>query len=153
MTARSSLLCAAFLVLLTACQDGSAWAEHVQASSQRADRAIAEGDLEAAREALDALVDPAPGSVSPEDRRVVAQDACYRRARLELSANAPEAAVAWADRGLALGTYDDVFTANLLVARGQARERLGRATDAAADYHEALLVNESLLDRVLEGTE
>ena len=85
-----------------------------------------------------------------EDARVVRQDLAYRLASIALEDERAEDARSYADRGLALGAATDVFTANLYVVRGQARETLGDAVGAAGDYHEALIVNEALLDRVLD---
>jgi hypothetical protein len=46
---------------------------------------------------------------------------------------------------LALGDHGDLFTANLLVVRGTAREVLGAGRGAITDYERALTINETLL--------
>lgn len=118
-------------------------AAHVSADSAR-EPAVAERTL---REAFERAV---PSNVATEDARVVRQDLAYRMASIALADERAQDARLHADRGLALGAATDVFTANLYVVRGQAREALGDAIGAAGDYHEALIVNEALLDRVLD---
>jgi hypothetical protein len=143
----------ALVALASGCGDGdevARWVGQVREASVEADRAIAEGDVEAARAALVGLVEAeTPRGVAPDDRRVVVADAAYRLAELALSERDAEAALRWADRGLAQGRPPDLFTANLLVARGRALEALGRDVDAAAEYHAALLINEVLLQEAL----
>ena len=134
-------------LLLAGCEGGGrAWME-----GARADSAAAEaGDRDEAIAALERLVArEVPDDVAAEDARVVLQDAYARLAALYLEAGDAGAARREADRGLALGEVDDVFTANLLVARGRADEALGRDQEAARDYHRAIRVHEALLDRAL----
>ena len=78
-----------------------------------------------------------------------AADLLFRIARAELEAAQPDQALAAADRGLALGRDNTLFCANLLIARGEALEKLGRDTEAASSYYEALEINRKLLDHVL----
>ena len=140
------------LVALAGCSQARAtgWLEQARAAHQQADSALLRGDLDAGRAALREFVDaPAPGRIALEDRRVLLQDALYRLADLELRDRHPQAALAWADRGLALGGRD-LFYANLLVARGHAREDLGEEVWAATDYHDALVINDELLQQVLK---
>jgi hypothetical protein len=141
------------LLLLLACGCSHAapgWLDHARDAHSRADAALARGDLDGGRSALRELVDASPpGGIALEDRRVVMQDALYRLAEIELSDRKPQAALSWADRGLALGGRD-VFYANLLVARGHAREQLGEDTWALTDYHDALVINDELLQKALQ---
>lgn len=148
------LLLTSFGLGAAACvdDDAGAWLARAKSAHAAADRALSAGDIVAAREALASFAEqPPPHGVAPEDARVVRQDVHYRLSRLALEAGDPDAALRWAEEGLALGRGDDVFTANLYVARGQAREALGQPAEAAADYHEALKINEQLLEVVLEG--
>src|SRR6185295_1768755 len=104
-----------------------------------------------AQRLLAAIVEsqPAPG-IYPDTGRMVLQDAYFRLARLALAGHQPVAAAAHARRGLALGGgYDDLFVANLLVARGAAHEALGETREALADYDRALRINEILLQTTL----
>ncbi len=158
MSARlvTTLVAAGVLLSVAACGDGGAgeWLASARAVHDSADRALAAGDLDAARRSLQGFAtQPPPEGVGPEDARVVRQDVFYRLSRLALREGDAEAAKGWAERGLALGRRDDVFTANLLVARGQALEALGQGVEAAADYHDALRINERLLDALLDGDE
>ncbi len=150
------LLIGAFGLGAIACRsDGAgAWLNRAKNAHAAADRAVRAGDLAAASDALaDFTEQRPPEDVSAEDARIVRQDVHYRLSRLALQRGDAEEARRWAERGLTLGEEDDVFTANLYVARGQAREALGQATQAAADYHEALKINERLLEALLEGDE
>jgi len=133
--------------------EAARWIAGAAAAHEHADQALARGDREAARADLSSLVaSPAPDAVAPSDRRLVLQDALARLAHLELLAGRAEQAQALAERGLALGRERDLFAANLLTARGQAREALGQDRAAADDYHEALLIDEALLRETLEGS-
>jgi len=135
-------------LVLAACSHGAepaVWVGNVSRAHLAADQALARGDLAFARVTLSRIVDlPAPAGLADRDRRVVLQDASFRLAVVELADGRPQAAVAAADRGLALGQFRDLFLANLLAARGRARELLGQAEAAATDYHDALLVNQAL---------
>jgi tetratricopeptide (TPR) repeat protein len=108
----------------------------------------------AAREALQAaLTLPVPAEVKAEHSRIVHQDLLFRLARTELADSRSVEALAAADRGLALGRAPDLFVANLLVARGEVLEKLGRKTEAASAYLEALEINRKLLHDALAPTD
>ena len=143
-----------FTVLASACSrmDGSSqWIRQAHDANLRADRAIRRGDGQSARMALVASLDqPVPGTVNPEDSRMVKQDMYFRLSLVEMEDHRPEEALEWAKRGLALGQQQDLFTANLYVAMGRAQEALGREAQAAEVYHLALKINETLLERTLE---
>ncbi|MEM9067948.1 MAG: hypothetical protein AAGE52_05555 [Myxococcota bacterium] len=143
------------VVLAAACGEQRSvqdWLQEAQQSHAHADRAMEAGDAAEATRVLAAFFDTsAPDAINKDDARVVRQDICYRLARIALGEEAPEDAAAWAERGLNQGRGEDVFTANLYVVRGQAKEALGNAIDAAADYHEALKINDQLLDGELSG--
>lgn len=146
------------LVLLGAivagCDDGAGrWVERAAADSAAAEQALDRGDAEAARRHLRALVNRAvPSDVAERDARVVRQDAYDRLARLALAAGDVAQARRQVEAGLALGEGDDVFTANLLTTRGRVHEAAGRDLEAARDYHRALEINDTLLDRALGET-
>jgi hypothetical protein len=89
-----------------------------------------------------------PEGVGSDHARVVQQDLWYRLATIDL-ATAPAQALLDSDRGLALGRGLDLFSSNLLTARGRALSALGRDTEAASSYHEALAVDERLLQAAL----
>jgi hypothetical protein len=111
-----------------------------------ADERLAAGDRPAARAELLAVVGASvPTDVPEEDSRGVLQDTYFRLAKLDLDARDPRAAVADADLGLSYGKPADLFVANLLIVRGAAHEALGDGAAAAADYHQALVINDRLL--------
>ena len=149
---RSSIQCWAlgFMlgVSLVGCSD-NAWIGDVRSAQESAEQAAERGNY---REAIQRLRPVAEGELSRParvgDSRAIRQDAFYQLARWSLANEDATDALVFADAGLALGG-DGVFRANLWVVGGQAHEALGRSTQAAADYHEALLINETLLDGVL----
>jgi len=101
-----------FTVLASACSrmDGSSqWIRQAHDANLQADRAIRRGDGESARKALVASLDqPVPGTVNPQDSRMVKQDMCFRLSLVEMDAKQPKAALAWARRGLELGQQQDL---------------------------------------------
>lgn len=151
-------LCLSVLAVAVAlgCDSGSPeaarWLEQQRAASTRADEALAEGNPERARTLLEqSLKQAPPPSLHENDARIVRQDIYYRLATMDLADKNPKGALAWADRGLALGRADDVFTANLLIARGRSHEALGDARAAGHDYYEALKITDRLLQDALSG--
>ena len=147
-----SVLCLALACAFTGCSD-NAWIGEVRAAQQSAEQAAEQGNY---RDAIQRLRPVADGELSrparADDARAIRQDAFYQLARWSMANEDAPGALVFADAGLALGG-GDVFRANLWVARGQAHEALGQATQAAGDYHEALLINETLLDAVLGAEE
>jgi len=146
-----SLICAALTAASCAHPaESGRWVGEIQEANRMADRAIGDGKLVAARSVLkEALEKPAPPEMDDHDAKAIKQDICFRLAMLEIEARRPQAALDWTDRGLQLGTSEDLFTANLLVARGSALETLGRDSRAAGEYHRALKINEKLLGAAL----
>lgn len=131
-------------------ESAAAWVTDLRAAHERADVAERDGNLEAARLALETLAGtPAPAGVAPTHARAARQDLYFRLATLSAMraehAEARDAATA----GLALGQEDDVLTANLLIARAEALEALGDRDGASSDFLAALRINEVLLDAVL----
>ena len=98
-----------------------------------------------------AALQPVPAQVHPKHLRVVRQDLWFRVAQLELRAKHPELAFAYANQGLTFGRAHDLFTANLLIARGEALEATGHDTEAAASYYDALQINAELLRTALDS--
>ena len=135
-------------------ESASAWVGALREAHQRADAAEQRGDVAAAAAALAPLASaPAPDAVAATHARAARQDLYFRLATLAAGQDDHEAARAAANSGLALGHGDDVLTANLLIARGEAQEALGDREGASADYLAALRINEVLLDAVLAGEE
>ena len=130
--------------------DAAAWVERVRVAHLRADDHARAGEVERALVELRAAVETAaPDAVHPEHLRAARQDLWFRIAQLELARARASVAIASTDAGLALGRARDVFTANLLIARGEALEAEGRRTEAAASYFEALQINAQLLRAAL----
>ena len=131
------------------------WVADAERRHALADQQLEAGDLPGARASLRAIVDArVPGEIPTGVRRAILQDTYFRLAELDLKVSDPRAALATADRGLALGSADDrddLFVANLLVVRGAAHEALDDGADAAADYHAALVINDRLLAEALRG--
>lgn len=133
--------------------DGASWLAQVTDASARADLLSARpgGRASAMHELEAALALPVPDEVAAADRRAVRQDLWFRVSRLALGGRDDRRALASAEQGLAEGEADDVFFANLLVARGRAREALGRDHEASDDYYRALVLNEKLMNAALRG--
>jgi hypothetical protein len=127
------------------------WAAEAAVEHQRADVLIEAGDTAGARLALRTVVESgAAAGAATEGERFAMQDTYFRLARLAMDAREPKEALADAQAGLAYGEAPHLFVANLLVARAAAREATGDPRGAAEDYHRALLMNETLLERTLQ---
>ena len=129
---RRVLVVACFGLVCASCSgadDGASWMAQVSDASARADRLAAREQTRAgATSALEeALALPAPDDVADADRRAVRQDLWFRLSRLALAAGDSSRALAAAERGVAEGEADDVFFANLLVARARARGARARS--------------------------
>jgi tetratricopeptide (TPR) repeat protein len=131
----------------------SAWARSVAEKHAAADTLLERGERAAAQRELESILAEAPQNdpgLSPDALRILLQDTRYRLARLALDDGRARDAVAIAGEGLALGA-DDLYVANLLVARGAALESLNEPDAALADYGRALSINERLLHETLEA--
>ena len=130
----------------------SQWARSVAEKHTEADVLISRGERAAAQRELESILTSAPrreASLPADAVRILLQDTHYRLARLALDEQQPDEAVRIASAGLALGA-DDLYVANLLVARGAALESLSDLDAALADYARALAINERLLRETLE---
>jgi hypothetical protein len=126
------------------------WAASAATAHHQADRLLDAGDAAGARAALRSFVVAGAGAGATSERhRRALQDTYFRLSRLALAAHDAQQALADADAGLAYGEAPHLFVANLLVARGAAREAEGDGRGAAEDYHRALLMNEALLEKEL----
>jgi hypothetical protein len=130
------------------------WAAAVADAHHEADARLDAGDPAGARARLQALADAeAPHAPGDDPRRLALQDTYFRLSQLALAAHDARQALADADAGLGYGEAPHLFVANLLVARGAAREAEGDPRGAAADYHRALTMNEALLAAALAHPE
>ena len=132
-------------LLIGACgeSDEARWLAQAEAAHTAAD----DGDVGGLESFVAAAV---PSKVDSEDARVVLQDSYYRLGWAALRSDEPAEAITWVNHGLQLGNRHDLFAANLFTVRGEAREALGQAVEAASDYHEALVINDRLLQEALE---
>jgi len=150
---------AAFWAFLAGCSrapstdgaDRAQWIERAREAHLQAAQASDPAQLDRARESLSSFVEqPAPRQIAPQLVQSMLQDSYFNLAQLALKTDRSAEALAWADRGLAFEARNDLFYANLLLARGQALEKLNRESEAAESYHRALLINESLLHEIGE---
>lgn len=148
---RSWLVTLALLVSAPACADApaGAWVESIAQANADADAALAKRNPAVAIRVLTRALAADAHGVASADLRVVHADLYFRLAELELERGYPATARTRADQGLALGTPDDLYTANLFIVRGRANEALDPAA-AIDDYHRALVINEALLADLLE---
>ncbi len=147
-----NLLVAALVWGALACgnEDAAAYMAEARSAHARFERELTNERPDQASQSLEAFLElPVPESVNEDDARVVRHDMYYRLSDLALDRDNAQGAREWADRGLNEAVHEDVFTANLYVARGAAREALGEDVEAASDYHEALLINDALLQALL----
>jgi len=157
---RGALAAVVALLALAACSRpqraiSEDWLADAARRHALADELLDRGDEAGARAQLAGVVDalaPRHQLDADDDRRRVLQDTYYRLASLDVRGHDPSGALLQAERGLTLGGGQDLFVANLLVARGAAHEARGEAPAAAADFHAALLINEQLLaDTLRDG--
>ncbi|MBI3071090.1 MAG: hypothetical protein HYY84_03080 [Deltaproteobacteria bacterium] len=146
--------CAAVLGTLVAfsCASGprsreaAAWLRDAVRAHRAADEALARRDREAAYATLVGLVGTAERFATERgDKRAVLMDAYFRLAEMALAAKNAPAALLWSSRGLKLGAANDVFSANLLIAKGHAAVALGDDALASESFHRALVINDALL--------
>ena len=131
--------------------DARGWLMLIAHAHAQADEALSSGRADQAHGALQAALQRAvPPEVSAEHVRWLHQDLWYRLSAVDLERE-PARALIEAERGLALGQSDDMFSSNLLAARGHALRALGRDTEAASSYHAAIKIDERLLDAALGG--
>jgi hypothetical protein len=137
------------VVLAAGCQrrpaEDGAWADTLARQHAQADQLLDDGDWQGAQRILRAIVE-SPAQPLP---RALLQDTRFRLARLALAAGDPALAAREAEAGLAMGTGNDLYTANLLIVRGAAFEATGQGAAAAADYERAAIINETLLNELV----
>lgn len=110
----------------------------------------AERDRAATELALRTALRGAPSAPDPRQRWVI-QDLYYRLAQSLLDGDAPDQAAREVDSGLAIDGARTLARANLLALQGKIEERRGNRQAAAEAFHEALLINEWLMDQALAG--
>ncbi len=126
------------------------WIGRLQGAHAKADLAESKAQQLAARSELERLLDTAPDDQRPGSVWL-RQDLLARLAALDLALGEPRRAVERAEQGLAVSTQTSLPASNLLMVQGKALEQLGDKTQAVKTYHRALVMNEELMKRSLEG--
>jgi hypothetical protein len=133
-----------------------AFARSVAAGQTEVDALLDRGQPDRARKVLQAIIAGAAGThakARSRSQRALLQDVYFQLARLALDDGQAAVAVQEASAGLSLGgglgEDEDLFTANLLIARGAAHEALGASAAAVDDYSRAQIINQVLLRKAL----
>jgi tetratricopeptide (TPR) repeat protein len=138
-------------VTLGACNEAEpAWVAEVEAAHASADGAQSESERNEASSRLETAYLEVPVSDDPT-LTWVRQDLCVRIGDSALRRGDPEAALLWAERCLGIAKARNVARADLLRVKGEALEGLGKKEQAARALHEALQVNQGLMERALRG--
>jgi len=136
---------------LCGCRDAEPeWVRVVETAHSRADAARSAEERAEAFEALQRAYRAVPEG-SEVQLVWVRQDLCVRLADAALNSGRPAVALDWSDTGLGLSTLPSVAVADLHRVRGEALEALGRKEEAASALHQALVVNQALMERALRG--
>lgn len=125
--------------------------ELARSAHQAADQALERGQRDVAKEELQHAISRL-SETRGEQAVWVRQDLFGRLAQLELDAGDSGSALQLAEQALALGQTPSVPLATLHVLRGRAFEARGDKKSAALAYHQALLINQRLMDQAL-GTQ
>ncbi|MCC6811523.1 MAG: hypothetical protein IT381_29100 [Deltaproteobacteria bacterium] len=115
----------------------------------KVDDAMNRGDTATARALLLTLVETPPRAIAANDRDVLRRDALARLALIDLRDKKADAALADAERGLALGQSADMLTVSLLIVRANAHRELGHTKEEDADIDAAMTLLERMLDAIL----
>jgi hypothetical protein len=127
-----------------------AWMAEVERAHARADQAVAADERHVAFEVLERAYRAVPGGEDPH-LFWIRQDLCVRLADTALADGRSDVALRWADTGLGLSAVPSVALADLYRVRGDALEALGRKDEAISALHQALLLNQTLMERALGG--
>jgi hypothetical protein len=129
----------------TAQQDLQSWLGGNLSVHGQVDAALRSKDYGAASELLSNALAAAPAGVAADDLRRIRQDLYFRSSQISFMTHDYVRTLQLADAGLALGDAEDLFAANLWMARVTALVALKRANDAAASYGHAHELNQRLL--------
>lgn len=124
------------------------WLEELEEAHREADMASDDAARRAALGRLAELDQRAPAAPAAELIEL-RQDLAVRAARLELQLGRPEAALAWAQRGLELSPGPSVMAATLWLTSADAHEAAGRLDETRAALSKALTINKRLFEREL----
>lgn len=131
-------------------QVASQWVNAVRDAHELADLATTKAQRHAAIAALRNAVEAAPPANSAK-RHWALQDLHFRLAQTLVDDGQLSEAHVVIAQGLKLTPEPNVTRANLLALEGKVYELEGMAERAARALHEALLINELLLEQALEG--
>jgi tetratricopeptide (TPR) repeat protein len=130
--------------------DEPGWVQAVQAAHAQADSAHGDAERAAAAEALERAYRAVPSDEDPT-LTWVRQDLCVRIGDAALRRGDADAALLWAERGLGLSESSNVARADLFRVKGEALEAQGKKEDAVRALHDALEINQQLMERALTG--
>jgi len=127
------------------------WLDSLRAAHSQTDAAVTREERKAALRSLEQVL----GDIPPVGAGAVwaKQDVASRVARLHLALGDPNQALGAARSGLEVSSAPSVAVADLLWLEGQALESLNRKSEAIEAYHQALVVNETLMKRSLGDDE
>jgi hypothetical protein len=125
--------------------------EYRKADATRSPTEVTPRDSSSTERALRQAISEAPDAPNLRERWVI-QDLYYRLAQLLTDNAAMTRAAVEIERGLAVDAAPTLARANLLALHGKILEKQGEREAAAKAYHDALLVNEVLMDRALNGS-
>lgn len=131
-------------------EQSAQWANAVRDAHKRADDATTQTQRNDAITALRNAVQAAPPPNSAK-RQWALQDLHFRLAQTLVDDGQLREAQVVIAQGLQLTPEPSVTRANLLALQGKVYELEGKAEQAARALHEALLINEVLLEQALEG--
>lgn len=128
----------------------SEWAQLVRDTHGQADRAKSDEQRRLAIQGFRKALETAPQPVNARLQWVI-QDLHFRLAQALMDTSQLSEAELAIARGLAVSTEPTVARANLLALQGKVYEAQGKPEQAARALHDALLINEVLFERALEG--
>jgi hypothetical protein len=131
-------------------QASSEWSQRVRHAHELTDKARSEGERRVAIAALRQVLRDAPPPATPRVQWVL-QDLQFRLALALVDNKEHESALTVVEQGLNMAQEPTLARANLLALQGKVFELQGKPGEAARALHEALLINEVLLERALEG--
>jgi tetratricopeptide (TPR) repeat protein len=128
----------------------SEWTQLVRDAHGQADRAKSDEQRRLAIQGFRKALQTAP---QPANARLqwVIQDLYFRLAQALVDSRELSEAEAAIVRGLAVSAEPSVARANLLALQGKVYEAQGKPEQAARVLHDALLINEVLFERALQG--
>jgi tetratricopeptide (TPR) repeat protein len=130
--------------------EGTEWIQQLKRAHAEADAVKSDGQRREALHSLEQALSRLPAGERPGDVWL-RQDLLSRLADLELQLGDADKALRRANEGLGYSEATSVPASNLLMTKGRALERLERKAEAVKAYHQALVMNQELMERSLKG--